>query len=286
MRVTGGNKTMDVAGKTAFITGAASGIGFGIAKALARAGAKVMLADIEAGALTRAVEALKLEQRDIDAVKADVSIKADLQRAAEATLARFGAVDILVNNAGVIGGGPYGSWSDEVWDWVLGVNLRGVIWGVEIFGPLVEKARGHIVNTVSTTGLVSRSSGPYPVTKYAVLALTEGLRRELAPKGVGVSALCPGFVKTGIAEARRNLPERFDASVQDAIAAFDATPSSQRLRAGVARGLDPDEIGEITLEGIRGDWPYIFSDTAWQADIEARFEAVREGFERVRAKRG
>ena len=129
----------DVSGKVAFVTGAASGIGLGIAKALARAGANVMLCDIEEEALARAVEALKPSNAEIASVKADVSLKPELRAAADATLERFGAVSILVNNAGVGGGGPYGLWNDALWDWTLGVNLMSVIWGVEIFGPLIEK---------------------------------------------------------------------------------------------------------------------------------------------------
>ena len=137
----------DLAGKTAFLTGAASGIGFGIASALAQAGVKVMLCDIEEAALAAALEKLRLTNADIEGVRADISLKGELAAAAEATLARYGKVHILVNNAGVGGGGPYGMWSDAAWDWTLGVNLRAVIWGIEIFGPLIERhgEGGHIV---------------------------------------------------------------------------------------------------------------------------------------------
>lgn len=123
----------DLAGRTAFVTGAASGIGLGIATALSQAGVKVMLCDIEEEALKKAVADLKIRTNvDVDGVKADVSLKAELQAAADVTVARYGKIHILVNNAGVGGGGPYGEWTDAGWDWVLGVNLRSVIWGFEI----------------------------------------------------------------------------------------------------------------------------------------------------------
>jgi NAD(P)-dependent dehydrogenase (short-subunit alcohol dehydrogenase family) len=128
----------DLAGRTAFVTGAASGIGLGVATALSQAGVKVMLCDIEEEALAKAISGLKLTNADVDGVRADVSLKAELQAAADATVARYGRVHILVNNAGVGGGGGYGRWTDASWNWVLGVNLMSVIWGIEIFGPLIE----------------------------------------------------------------------------------------------------------------------------------------------------
>ena len=201
----------DVSGKVAFVTGAASGIGLGIARALARAGTKVMLCDIEEAALAEAEQALRPTNAEIASIRADVSLKKELQNAAEATIDQFGAVNILVNNAGVGGGGPYGRWNDDLWDWTLGVNLMAVVWGVEIFGPLIEKAGepGHIVSTASIAGLISGTSLPYNVSKYGVVALSEGLRLDLAPRGIGVSVLCPGFVRTQITTSGRNLPDRY-----------------------------------------------------------------------------
>ncbi|HPU15545.1 MAG TPA: SDR family NAD(P)-dependent oxidoreductase, partial [Polymorphobacter sp.] len=136
----------DLVGKVAFVTGAASGIGLGIATALAQAGVKVMLCDIEKEALDTAVAGLKRTNADVEGVVADVSLKEALQAGADATMARFGRVDILVNNAGVGGGGNYGTWTDASWNWVIGVNLMAVIWGIEIFGPLIERSGpgGHI----------------------------------------------------------------------------------------------------------------------------------------------
>jgi NAD(P)-dependent dehydrogenase (short-subunit alcohol dehydrogenase family) len=237
----------DVSGKVAFVSGAASGIGLGIAKALARAGARVMLCDIEEAALARAVEALKPSNAEIAGVKADVSLKRELQAAADATIERFGAVNILVNNAGVGGGGPYGVWDDALWDWTLGVNLMSVISGVEIFGPLIEKAGapGQIVSTASIAGLLSRTSMPYNVSKYGVVALSEGLRVDLAPRGIGVSVLCPGFIHTQINTSHRNLPERYGPRLKAAMEQVPPNEFIKMLQARIEDGLDPDYVGEL-----------------------------------------
>ena len=276
----------DVSGKVAFVTGAASGIGLGIAKALARAGARVMLCDIEEAALAWAVEALKPSNAEIAGVKADVSLKRELQAAADATIERFGAVNILVNNAGVGGGGPYGVWDDALWDWTLRVNLMSVISGVEIFGPLIEKAGapGQIVSTASIAGLLSRTSMPYNVSKYGVVALSEGLRVDLAPRGIGVSVLCPGFVHTQINTSHRNLPERYGPRLKAAMEQAPPNEFIKMLQARIEDGFDPDYVGELVREGIEGDWPYIFTDTEFEPYIEARFAAIRQGFDRIRGR--
>jgi NAD(P)-dependent dehydrogenase (short-subunit alcohol dehydrogenase family) len=276
----------DVSGKVAFVIGAASGIGLGIAKALARAGARVMLCDIEEAALAWAVEALKPSNAEIAGVKADVSLKRELQAAADATIERFGAVNILVNNAGVGGGGPYGVWDDARWDWTLRVNLMSVISGVEIFGPLIEKAGapGQIVSTASIAGLLSRTSMPYNVSKYGVVALSEGLRVDLAPRGIGVSVLCPGFIHTQINTPHRNLPERYGPRLKAAMEQAPPNEFIKMLQARIEDGLDPDYVGELVREGIEGDWPYIFTDTEFEPYIEARFAAIRQGFDRIRGR--
>lgn len=276
----------DVSGKVAFVTGAAAGIGLGIAKALARAGARVMLCDIEEAALAWAVEALKPGNAEIAGVKADVSLKRELQAAADATIERFGAVNILVNNAGVGGGGPYGVWDDALWDWTLGVNLMSVVSGVEIFGPLIEKAGtpGQIVATASIAGLLSRTSMPYNVSKYGVVALSEGLRVDLAPRGIGVSVLCPGFIHTQINTSHRNLPDRYGPRLKAAMEQAPPNEFIKMLQARIEDGLDPDYVGELVREGIEGDWPYIFTDTEFEPYIEARFAAIRQGFDRIRGR--
>ena len=276
----------DVSGKVAFVTGAASGIGLAIAKALARAGARVMLCDIAEAALASAVEGLKPRNAEIAGVKADVSLKHELQAAADATIERFGAVNILVNNAGVGGGGPYGVWHDALWDWTLGVNLMSVIWGVEIFGPLIEKAGspGQIVSTASIAGLLARASMPYNVSKYGVVALSEGLRVELAPRGIGVSVLCPGFIHTQINTSHRNLPGRYGPRLKTAMEQVPPNEFIKMLQARIEDGINPDYVGELVREGIEGDWPYIFTDTEFEPYIEARFAAIKQGFDRIRER--
>jgi NAD(P)-dependent dehydrogenase (short-subunit alcohol dehydrogenase family) len=276
----------DLAGKTAFVTGAASGIGFGIASALAQAGVKVMLCDIEEAALAAALEKLRSTNADVEGVRADISLKDELAAAAEATLARYGKVHILVNNAGVGGGGPYGMWSDAAWDWTLGVNLRAVIWGIEILGPLIERhgEGGHIVSTASIAGLVSNGSSAYNVSKYGVVALSEGLRLELAPRGIGVSVLCPGFIRTQIIDSGRNLPERFAGKVGQRPTTGPVAEHVKFLRDRVAQGIDPLYVGELVREGIENDWPYIFSENELEPLIDARFAAIKEGFNRIRGR--
>lgn len=276
----------DLAGKTAFVTGAASGIGFGIASALAQAGVKVMLCDIEEAALAAALEKLKATNADVDSVRADISLKDELAAAAETTLARYGKVHILVNNAGVGGGGPYGRWSEAAWDWTLGVNLRAVVWGIEIFGPLIERhgEGGHIVSTASIAGLISGGSIAYNVSKYGVVALSEGLRLELAPRGIGVSVLCPGFIRTQIVESVRNLPERFAGKVNGPPATGPIAERVKVLRDRIAQGIDPLYVGELVREGIENDWPYIFTDNEHEAFVDARFAAIKEGFNKIRGR--
>jgi NAD(P)-dependent dehydrogenase (short-subunit alcohol dehydrogenase family) len=277
----------DVAGRTAFVTGAASGIGFGIAGSLAQAGAKVMLCDIEEAALAKAVEGLKRTNADVDGVKADVSLKSELKAAADATMGRYGKVDILVNNAGVGGGGTYGAWTDAGWEWTLGVNLMAVIWGVEIFGPLIEQhgGGGHIVSTASIAGLVSSGGTiPYSVSKYGVVAFSEGLRVELAPRGIGVSVLCPGFIRTRIMDSVRNLPKRFDRPADDKVVAMQASDMFKFIDARVSHGIDPSYVGELVREGIENDWPYIFTDCEFEPQVEARFDAIKQGFDRIRGR--
>ena len=276
----------DLAGRTAFVTGAASGIGLGIATALSQAGVKVMLCDIEEQALAKAVSGLKLTNADVDGVRADVSLKAELQAAADATVARYGRVHILVNNAGVGGGGGYGRWTDASWNWILGVNLMSVIWGIEIFGPLIEAhgEGGQIVSTASIAGLISGADPSYNVTKYGVVALSEGLRGILAPRGIGVSVLCPGIIRTQIMNSRRNLPERFAGAVANPPADGPVAEFIKAFGERISRGVDPLYVGELVREGIENDWPYIFTDTEFEAVIDNRFAAIKQGFDRIRGR--
>jgi NAD(P)-dependent dehydrogenase (short-subunit alcohol dehydrogenase family) len=276
----------DLAGRTAFVTGAASGIGLGVATSLAQAGVKVMLCDIEQAALDAAVARLKETNADVAGVKADVSLKAELQAAANATLERYGEVHIVHNNAGVGGAGGYGTWNDAGWDWTIGVNLMAVIWGVEIFGPLIERhgQGGHIVNTASIAGMISGSGNAYNVTKYGVVSLSEGLRVELAPRGIGVSVLCPGFIRTNIVDSMRNLQDHYAAAAAAVGASGDLPVWLSGIRGRVEAGIDPMYVGDLVREGIEGDWPYIFTDTEFEPYIDARFANIKAGFDRIRGR--
>jgi NAD(P)-dependent dehydrogenase (short-subunit alcohol dehydrogenase family) len=277
----------DLTGKVAFVTGAASGIGLGIATVLAQAGVKVMLCDIEKGALDAALEGLRRTNADVEGVVADVSLKAELQAAADATIARYGKVHILVNNAGVGGTGPYGQWTDDGWNWTMGVNLMAVVWGVEIFGPLIERhgEGGQIVSTSSIAGLMA-SPGllAYSVSKYGVVALSEGLRPELAMRGIGVSVLCPGIIRTKIMESERNIPARFGSAGASLALSPAAAEGGEEFRQRIAQGIDPLYVGELVREAIEGDWPYIFTDAEFEPFIDARFAMIKEGFDKIRAR--
>jgi NAD(P)-dependent dehydrogenase (short-subunit alcohol dehydrogenase family) len=270
-------------GKVAFVTGAASGIGLGIAQALAAAGCKVMLCDIEEAALETARAGLSATNADIAAVRADVSLKAELQAAADATIAKFGKVHILVNNAGVGGGGDYSAWTQASWDWTIGVNLMSVIWGIEIFGPLIEAHGdgGQIVSTASIAGLWAGVNPAYNVTKYGVVGLSEGLRASMAPRGIGVSVLCPGFIRTQIMESTRNLPSRFG-EVEGLTDGAEEGEFAKIARDAIANGIDPRYVGELVREGIEGDWPYIVTDTEFEPAIDERFANIKAAFDKIR----
>ena len=270
-------------GKVAIVTGAGSGIGLGIAQALAAAGVKVMLCDIEQAALDKAVAGLAATNADVSGVRADVSLKAELQAAADKTIARFGKIHILINNAGVVGGGGYGEWTEASWQWALGVNLMSVVWGVEIFGPLIEAhgEGGQIVSTASVAGLIPPATPSYTVTKYGVVGFSEGLRMALAPRGIGVSVLCPGWIRTQIMDSNRNLPGRFGV-IETLVEDQGGSEFAQMARGAVEHGIDPRYVGELVREGIEEDWDYIFTDTEFESAIVERFANIKAGFDRIR----
>lgn len=275
----------DLEGKVAFVTGAASGIGLATTSALAQAGVKVMMCDIEQTALDAAIADLRKTNADVEGVIADVSLKDQLQAAADATIERYGKVHILFNNAGVGGGGSYDNWSQAGWDWTMAVNVMGVVYGVEIFGPLIEShgEGGHIVSTASVAGLMSMSSAPYFASKYGVVALSEGLRVELEPRGIGVSVLCPGIIRTKILESGRNLQERFGSDVDELFNPDDAdNEAAADFRSRIQAGIDPLYVGELVREGIEKNWDYIVTDMEFEPIIRARFENIMAAYERIK----
>ena len=202
----------ELAGKTAFVTGGASGIGLALGRAFAQAGMKVMLADIEAEALAAAVKSLADVGPDVRGVACDVADPASVEQAAKASFEAFGKVHVVCNNAGVAAGGGIDNISLDNWRWVLDVNLMGVLHGIRSFLPHIRAhgEGGHIVNTASMAGMTGGLGfSPYTASKFAVVGMSEGLAAQLKPLGIGVSVLCPSYVRTGIGESGRNRPERY-----------------------------------------------------------------------------
>ncbi len=267
----------DLKGKTAFITGGASGIGLGMARAFGRAGMNVVLADIDRAAAVAAAEQLTAEQIKVQAVKADVASRGSIQAAALEAIAAFGKVHLVCNNAGVAVGGAIGDLTEQDWDWIIDVNLKGVVHGVETFAPLIAShgEGGHIVNTASLAGLVcGPGSEPYSATKYAVVGMSEGWAQQLAPMGIGMSVLCPGYVRTRIVDSARTRQDRYGGGVANA----PADPFSEAVRHGVETGVDPDIVGQRVLEAVIAKDLYIFTDPRFEPIVEMRFSAIRAGF--------
>jgi NAD(P)-dependent dehydrogenase (short-subunit alcohol dehydrogenase family) len=265
----------DLNGKVAFITGGASGIGLSMAEAFGAEGMQVMLADIEPEALERAVAGLRERQIRAEGVVADVASRASVHAAAEAAVAAFGKVHVVCNNAGVGAGGPFGTVSPGDWDWVIDVNLKGVIYGMEAFAPLIEAhgEGGHFVNTASLAGMISPSGmEPYCATKFAVVAMSEGWAGQLAPKNIGVSVLCPGFVKTRINESRRNRPDAYGPDDRPPPPP-DAPPSPVRS------GIPVEPVGRRVVEAVKANELYVFTHPGSRAAVADRFQRILAAFD-------
>ena len=271
--------TLELKGKGAIVTGAASGIGLGIARSLAKAGANVVLADIEATALERAQSEVAAFGVRAHARRLDVSDRDAVRAAAAEFESLLGKVHLVFNNAGVeLGGRTLESVEDREWDWIIGVNVLGVINGIRHFLPLVRwhGEGGHVVNTASIGGFqVNREYrlGPYSMTKFAVVALSEALEQDLEGTNIGVSVLCPGAVNTRIGESARNRPERFGGPYEQ--------KRNDKLAAALAQGLSGDEVGERVLRGMREGEFYIFTHREPKAMLEARFARILSAFDRV-----
>jgi NAD(P)-dependent dehydrogenase (short-subunit alcohol dehydrogenase family) len=266
----------NLSGKVAFVTGAAAGIGYAMAEALGNAGMRVMLAGINEKNLDMALARLRERGIAAERVRCDVASRASVQDAARATLEHFGKVHIVCNNAGVGMSGTIGTIPEADWEWVIRVNLMGVVHGTEIFAPLLAQhgEGGHIVNTSSIAGfLPSPTMEPYNATKFAVVAISEGWRAQLAPMGIGVSVLCPGFVRTQIGRGHRNRP----GGPRDGGNSVRAAKFNSFLEAG----MDPAMVAARVLEGIRDDELYIFTHPELKAAIEARFKAVLAACDRA-----
>lgn len=269
----------DLQGKTAFITGGASGLGLAMAEAFGREGMNIMLADIEADTAREKAEMLRAKQIKADWVRVDVTSRDSLRHGALATIARFDKVHLVANNAGVGAGGPFGEVPEGDWDWVIDVNLKGVVYGMEVFAPLIEShgEGGHFVNTASMAGHISPGGmEPYCATKFAVVAMSEGWQQQLAPKDIGVSVLCPGLVSTNIYAGRRN---RQHAVYGEADRDFGQAGLEQQ-RQWMAGGIDPLIVGQRVVEGVKDNDMYVFSHVEYEGVVRQRFERVMAGFEK------
>jgi NAD(P)-dependent dehydrogenase (short-subunit alcohol dehydrogenase family) len=265
-----------IEGKAAFVTGGASGIGLALGRALAEAGMRVMLADIEADALALAVNSLQEIGLDVRGVACDVADSASVSRAAEAAFEAFQRIHVLCNNAGVAAG-----YTDEIsiedWRWVLDVNLMGVLYGIRSFLPHIQAhgEGGHIVNTASMAGIVSGLGfSPYSASKFAVVNMSEGLSMNLKPLGIGVTVLCPGWVRTGILESARNRQERYGPTCRR----DHGNPAVAEMMQLVRSGLDPLDVACQVLSAIRQDELYVFTHPEMRRFVEERFARILAAF--------
>ena len=267
-----------LAGKTAFITGGASGIGLGMAHAFAAAGARVAIADVDAAALEAAATELRSTGGVVHALQLDVRDRKRWVEAADEAEAKLGPVSILCNNAGVTGYTAVVDTAEDNWDWIQAVNLTGPYNGVRVIGRrMIERGQGsHIVNTASTAGLYGYLAGSvsaYAASKFGLIGMSEALRREMAPHGIGVSILCPGLVKTQIGvnvmKLRPDTPPP----------ARPLTTLQQELRERSRRyGMSPLKVGERVVKGILTDEMYIITHPQFREFVEARHARMMADF--------
>jgi NAD(P)-dependent dehydrogenase (short-subunit alcohol dehydrogenase family) len=273
----------ELKGKAAIVTGAASGIGLGIARALAGAGMNLVLADIQAAPLEEARRLI--EAAGVRAVirRTDVSDPDQVTALARMAEEAFGGLRVACNNAGVaMHGTPLDEVSAEEWRWVLGVNVLGVINGIRAFVPLIRRQNqgGHIVNTASISGFFIRdgaNQGAYSMTKYAVVALSEALEQELEGSGIGVSVLCPGPVRTRIFEGAATRPDQFGGPY--------ARPEHERIAARLlgTGALAPEQVGARVLHAIRENEFYVFTHGAERAAVRARHARIEAALDQADA---
>jgi NAD(P)-dependent dehydrogenase (short-subunit alcohol dehydrogenase family) len=268
---------MELEGKTAVITGGASGIGLATATQLAKSGVNLVLGDIEEDTLATAVKGLRESGARVLGVRTDVTNEGDILALRDAAVAEFGAVHVVFNNAGVASGATIGT-PTSVWKWVIDVDLYGVIYGINAFLPLfLEQNEGHVVNTASLAGLGGAPGmGPYCAAKFAVVGLSESLFQELALTGskVGVSVLCPGFVKTRIHESARNMPDELTSYNEEPAAQLIADLASQAVNAGI----DAEVVAGAVENAIRTNKFWILThERSAVRTTELRLEWMRGG---------
>jgi NAD(P)-dependent dehydrogenase (short-subunit alcohol dehydrogenase family) len=269
----------DFRDKVAVITGAASGIGYGIAERCAKESMKVVLAGINPENLRQAQKRLEPIGATTLCVRADVSRLEDIEALADKTLQAFGALHLLVNNAGVSAGGSVWESTLADWQWVIGVNLWGVIYGLQVFVPimLAQDTECHIVNTSSMAGLLpSFPSAPYQVTKHAIVALTENLHHSLAQQGakVGASVLCPAWVRTRIMDSARNRPPdlRNEPDAEPPSPEWQATLAG--FRQAVDTGMSPQEVADCVFRAVADEQLYILTHREYCSLVQKRMQDV------------
>jgi len=265
----------DVAGKVAVVTGAASGIGLGLARTFMRAGMSVAMCDIRGDRLRAALEQVKpLGQGRAIAVEADVSQRDSVEAAAQRIEAEFGKIHLVCNNAGVVVRGiPMETIDDETWAWEFGVNFYGVVHGIQAFVPRIRAhgEGGHVVNTASMAGLQvgeTRGTGSYAATKFAVVALSEALSHDLKGTGIGVSVLCPAAVNTEIyTSSAAHRAGRGGPNL------YPDTPDE------IAQGMHPDEVGRRVLDGVAAGQFFLITHPETRPWLEARHARIMAGYD-------
>jgi NADP-dependent 3-hydroxy acid dehydrogenase YdfG len=281
----------DVSGKVAFITGGASGMGLAMARSFSAAGMKVVIADVQQDALDAVKKEFAASNADVLTLIVDVTDRDAMEQAAQATVDKYGKVHVICNNAGVAVSGSIADTEYSDWDWVMGVNVNGVINGLQTFVNRIKEhgEGGHIVNTASMAGHIPVPGlGVYNTSKYAVVGMSEAMRLDLAADNIGVSVLCPGVVNTNIFDSERNRPGEL-ASDQPATPLLGADLSDEeqqeRMQAILAGALDPAVVGDMVLHAIQTDEFYIFTHPEIQEQVNERKQDLDGAFDRWRTYR-
>lgn len=277
----------DLSGRVAFITGGGSGLGLAMAQALAGAGMKLVLADVDPDALDEASRQLAGLNVPVLTIELDVTDRAAFEAAARQAVDTFGAIHVLCNNAGVYRGGGLDKVTYADWDWVMGVNVGGVVNGLQSVLPHIKASGegGHIVNTASLAGLTGGAGmGVYNASKFAVVGMSEALRGDLEAEGIGVSVLCPAMVRTRILESERTRPEDF--AVTDETAEAAARNHSGMMHVAMeATAMDPRVVGQIVLDGIRENRFWLLTHPETKAAVAARNEELLASFPEMTPER-
>ncbi len=263
--------------KVAFVTGAASGIGFALCESLLAKNAKVMMADMNGPGLAEAIEKLGGASDNLSSVVCDVRNPESVKSAANQTLADFGKVHIVMNNAGVGLAGKSGQTDLKDWQWIVDINLMGVVYGVEIFTPLIKShgEGGHILNTASMAGhMTTEYMPPYHATKFAVVGYSESIAQELSHDNIRVSCLCPTWVKSNIASSARQRPS---AGVTMPAPSLKAAQDS--VSALVANGMEADRMAELTLAMMAQGRLHVFNDPEARPAIDIRAKSLAADYD-------